>query len=91
MEIRAQVAYHFKIDPSIGRTMPEMITRTIAVGDEIITEKVSSAALSASDRSILLVEIDKQVREATRTARPAGSPAAPVADSEEDEDEMSAF
>lgn len=77
MEIRAQIAYHFKLDPAqlsaCAVRIPEMITRTISVGDELVTEKVASEIISPADRAALLREIDKQVREATRTARPAGS------------------
>lgn len=91
-ETRVQVAYHFKIDPAQltpGRVqLPEMITRTIAVGDAVIPEKVASAALSPADRAALLVEIENQVREATRTARPDGEP---VADPAPVEDEERAF
>lgn len=76
-EVRAQVAYHFKTDP--GKLapglvrLPEQITRTVSVGDEFITEKVSLDCLPAPDRAVLIAEIEKQTKEATRTAQPAGS------------------
>lgn len=96
MEVRAQIAYHFKIDPAklvpgLIR-IPEQITRTVSVGDELITEKVSSNCLSLMDQDAILAEIEKQTREATRTARPAGAaqPAEPAEASAEAE-EMSAF
>lgn len=74
-EIRVQVAYHFKLDPA-GLTpgavrIPEMITRTISVGEELITEKVASAALSLTDRAALVVEIEK-AGEGGHPHRPAG-------------------
>lgn len=92
-EKRVQVAYHFKIDPAQmipgAVRIPEQITRTVTVGEEFKTEKVSSACLSPADHAALVAEIDKQVQEATRTARPAGTAAsAPIADAAE---EMSAF
>lgn len=96
MEVRAQIAYHFKIDPAKLATglirIPEQITRTVSVGDELTTEKVSSNCLSLVDQDAILAEIEKQTREATRTARPAGSvqPAEPATVSAEAE-EMSAF
>jgi hypothetical protein len=73
-EIRVQVAYHFKVDPAklvpgIVR-LPEQIIRTVSAGDEFTTEKVSLDSLQESDRASLEAEIEKQVREATRTARP---------------------
>ncbi len=96
MEVRAQIAFHFKIDPAklvpgLAR-IPEQITRTVSVGDELTTEKVSADCLSPADRAAILVELEKQTREATRTARPAGSaqPAEPAQASAEAE-EMSAF
>jgi hypothetical protein len=95
MEVRAQISHHFKIDPAklapgLVR-IPEQITRTVSVGDELTTEKVSSECLSPDDRAAILAEIEKQTREATRTARPAGAaPAADPVDSVVD-DEMSAF
>ncbi len=76
-ETRVQIAYHFKFDPAqeiVGPVrIPEMISRTIAVGDEVIPEKVASNSIPESDRAALLVEMEKQVREATRKAKPAGS------------------
>lgn len=96
MEIRVQVAYHCKIDPTkqtlgaIG--LPEQITRTISVGDEFMTEKVSSNSLSLDDRAALIAFIEKEACEATRTAKPLGSltDGRPAAEASED-DEMSAF
>lgn len=88
--IRVQVAYHFQLDPAQltpgAVRIPEMITRTIAVGEEMKTEKVASDLLSPTDRAALVVEIEKQVKEATRTARPAGSPDTPDVVSEEEEE-----
>lgn len=90
-ETRAQVAYHFKFDPAketVGLVrLPEMITRTVAVGDEVVPEKVSSNTIPETDRAALLTEMEKQVVETTRTARPAGSTAA----AGDDKEEMSAF
>jgi len=97
MEIRAQVAYHFKIDPAKLTTtdperipLPEQITRTVSVGEELHTEKLSTIALPPADRSSLRKMIADQVKEATRTARPAGA-----ASVEEEpapaEEEVSAF
>ena len=87
-ETRVQIAYHFKFDPAqeiVGPVrIPEMITRTLSVADEIIPEKVASSSIPDADRTALLIEMEKQVREATRTARPAGS------DDQPDE-EISAF
>lgn len=96
METRVQVAYHFKIDPAQllpgSIRLPEQITRTITVGEEIIPAKVSIDCLPAADRAALMAEIDKQTREATRTARPAGSlPQAAAGGLESDDEEMSAF
>jgi hypothetical protein len=92
MEMRAQVAYHFKFDPAQlipgAVRLPEHITRTVTVGSELRTEKVSSACLPAADQGALLEEMEKQVQEATRTARPAGAAAETKS---EPEDEMSAF
>lgn len=100
-EIRVQVAYHFKIDPAQLTpgliSLPEQIIRTVSVGDDFSTEKVSGNCLSLEDRSRLQVEIDKQCVEATRTARPvvdgetvAETPAAGMAGSKA-QDEISAF
>jgi hypothetical protein len=94
MEIRVQIAHHFKIDPAklapgLVR-LPEQITRTVSVGEEFSTEKVSIDCLSAADRATLVAELEKQTREATRTARPAGSAPLPEA-AAESEDELSAF
>src|SRR3989304_1447530 len=76
-EKRVQVAYHFKIDPAQlmpgAVRIPETITRTIAVGDELKTEKVSSSCLSPSDRAALTAEINSQTVEANRVAQPADS------------------
>jgi hypothetical protein len=101
METRVQVAYHFKIDPAklIAVTdperiaLPEQITRTVSVGDEFDTEKVAAQSLSPWDRTALREAIAKLIPEATRTAKPIGSPSAPginVASAGDDE-ELSAF
>ncbi|WP_321367969.1 hypothetical protein [uncultured Desulfuromusa sp.] len=75
-ETRAQIAYHFKFDPAqeiVGPVrMPEMVSRTIAVGNEVIPEKVASSSIPEADRTALLIEMEKQVREATRKAKPVG-------------------
>lgn len=92
-EIRAQVAYHFKLDPATMTgpvRLPEQITRTVSVGEHLHTEKVASIALPVADRVDLLAEIEKQAREATRTAKPVGE-AAPAAGADPAEEEMSAF
>jgi len=90
-ETRAQIAYHFRFDPAKETPglvrLPEMITRTLSVGEEIVPEKVSSAVIPEADRAALLAEMENQVREANRTAKPAGG----SADAEADKDEMSAF
>ena len=95
MEIRAQVAYHFKIDPAKltpGRIqLPEQITRTISVGEELQTEKVSLLALSLADRAAITTELQKLTVEATRTARPAGTTTTPGADAAEEPEELNAF
>jgi hypothetical protein len=79
-EIRAQIAYHFKIDPAKLVTglvrIPEQITRTVSVGAELVTEKVSPDCLLPADRAAIISEIEKQVVEATRTAKPIGAAAA---------------
>lgn len=97
-EIRVQIAYHFKINPSDllpGQIrLPEQITRTVSVGEELITEKVATETLPSWDRETLHEQLDKQCREATRTARPAGSAPAATAENPADiqqEDEISAF
>lgn len=91
-EIRVQVAYHFKIDPAKQAPglvrIPEQITRTVAVGDEVRPEKVSPDSIPAADQAVILAELEKMVAEATRTARPAG--AAPLEDKPQAK-EMSAF
>jgi hypothetical protein len=93
MEIRVQIAYHWKADPANlipgAVRIPDMITRTIAVGDDFKTEKVSSACLTPTDRAALIAGLGKQTEEANRVAMPAGE-AAPVA-AVEASDEMSAF
>ncbi len=87
-ETRVQIAYHFKFDPAqqiVGPVqIPEMITRTIAVGSEIIPQKVTSSSIPEADRAALLVEMEKQVREATRTAKPAGAAGANVGQNNEE-------
>lgn len=96
-EIRVQVAYHFKTDPAkmtAGRVQfPEMITRTVSVGDEMVTEKVAVAALPAADRAVLVAEMEKQIREATRTAKPVGEGGKVAVDdaAPAEAEEMSAF
>ncbi len=76
-ETRVQIAYHFKFDPAqeiVGPVrLPEMVSRTIAVGYEIIPEKVASSSIPESDRAALLAEMERQVIEATRKAKPIGS------------------
>lgn len=95
MDIRVQAAYHFKIDPAKltpGRIqLPEQITRTVLVGEEMTTEKVSVLTLSAADRATIIAELEKQTREATRTARPAGSPEVSELPAEEPGEGISAF
>lgn len=95
MEIRVQAAYHFKIDPAKltpGRIqLPEQITRTVSVGEEMTTEKVSVLTLSAADRAAIIAELEKQTAEATRTARPAGSAPAFDPAAGRDVEELSAF
>lgn len=100
MESRAQVAYHFKIDPAKlipgAVRIPETITRTIVVGDELQTDKVSSSTLSPSDRAALIIEIEKLTSEANRVAKPAeeAPPAEttdPMATAAATDDEMTAF
>lgn len=94
MEIRVQVAYHFKIDPAKLAPglirIPEQITRTVTVGEEFFTEKVSNDCLSHADCAAIVSDLEKLTREATRTARPAGSALLPEAVAEEQE-ELSAF
>lgn len=94
MEVRVQIAHHFKIDPAKLAPglirLPEQITRTVSVGDEFTTEKVSLDSLSLSDRAALIAELEKQTREATRTARPAGSAPA-IEAAAADNEEISAF
>lgn len=95
MDIRVQAAYHFKIDPAKltpGRIqLPEQITRTVSVGEEMTTEKVSVLTLSVADRAAIIAELEKQTAEATRTARQAGSSSAQEMPAEESGEEMSAF
>jgi hypothetical protein len=97
METRVQVAYHFKIDPAKlvpGQIrLPEQIIRTVSVGDDLTTEKVSLESLSSWDRDALRDALEKQTCEATRTARPAGSAPAPTlgTDHKIEDDEISAF
>lgn len=92
-EKRIQVAYHFKVDPAQlvpgAIRIPEQIIRTVAIGDDFTTDKVSSACLSPEDHQALLAGIEKQVVDATRTARPAD--AAPIAEATTNDEEMSAF
>lgn len=94
-ETRVQVAYHFKTDPaqlvSGMIRLPEQIIRTTSAGDEFVTEKVGIESLSPWDRDALRERLDVLVREATRTAQPAGS--APPAENEPAgiDDEISAF
>lgn len=100
-ETRVQVAYHFKIDPAklvAGMDperipLPEQITRTVSVGDELTTEKVASMSLAPYDRSALRAAIAKQVPEATRTAKPIGDASAPESSikPENEDEEISAF
>jgi hypothetical protein len=96
-ETRVQIAYHFKIDPAqlvpgLVR-LPEQITRTVSVGDEFKTEKVSPDSMQETDRAALVAEIEKQCREATRTARPAGASEMKATDLPDEpvKDEISAF
>jgi hypothetical protein len=94
-EIRIQIAHHFKIDPAqlvpgLIR-LPEQITRTVSVGDEFSTEKVSLGSLPDADRIALIAEIEKQTREATRTAQPAGKASASSLTSGDVKEELSAF
>ncbi len=96
-EIRVQIAHHFKLDPAQltpgAVRLPEMITRTVSVGEEFVTEKVAFLALPSADRHVLVEAIEKQVREQTRTAQPVGAAtadavgaqhAAPASDVEEE-------
>lgn len=100
METRVQVAYHFKVDPAKlipgAVRLPETITRTVAVGDEMKTEKISSSVLSPTDRAALIAEIEKQTAEANRVARPAdeipeAAQTSAVAAASETEEGMNAF
>lgn len=96
-ETRVQIAYHFKTDPTQlvpgAVRIPEQIIRTVSIGETFTTEKVSVDCLSDCDRKALIAELDKQTREATRTAKPtatepAASEVTPAAASDE---EISAF
>jgi hypothetical protein len=96
MDIRIQVAYHFKLDPSkmakvadIEKIpLPEEITRTVSVGEDFTTEKIATSSLSPWDRRAIREALAPQIVEANRTAQPvADEPAA--ADSAEEE--ISAF
>lgn len=79
MEIRAQVAYHFKIDPAKltpgDIRLPKEIIRTVSVGEELFTEKTDCDALHRADCAALVELLDTVAREATRTAK-AVAPAA---------------
>lgn len=82
-EQRAQVAYHFKFDPAQlipgAVRLPETITRTIAIGEEIRPEKIPSSSLNPSDRAALVAEMEKLAAQANRVARPVDElPAEPV-------------
>ena len=96
-ETRVQIAYHFKVDPAQltpgAVRLPEMITRTVSVGDDFTTEKVALISLPPADRRTIAEELDKKVREATRTARAAGDSQGDdlSPESQDDKEEMSAF
>ena len=98
-ETRVQIAYHWKTDPAQlipgAIRIPDLITRTVAVGDEFMTEKVSSSVLTPADRAALMAEINKQTVEANRVALPAEEGASAQspgpAEASETEDEISAF
>jgi hypothetical protein len=94
-ETRVQIAYHFKIDPAQlvpgAIRLPEQITRTVSVGEEFTTEKVGTDSLPPHDRQALRDELEKQAREATRTARPAGAPPEEQTAAGNESEELSAF
>lgn len=108
MEIRAQVAYHFKLDPAKltpgSITLPQQLTRTVSVGEELFTEKVDRDILSHADCAALVEQLEIAAREANRTAKaiapaaakPAPEPAAEpekksILDIEPETEELSAF
>ena len=64
-DLRAQVVFHFKFDPSKMTAgipeIPDTIQKTVSVGDKIIAEKVSVNELPFTDRQIIEAEILAQM------------------------------
>jgi hypothetical protein len=75
-ETRVQVAFHFTFDPAKELAdIPDEITKTIAIGTELIAEKMPNCALSVNDKTKILLAMDKLVFEAQKKAKPAPKPA----------------
>ena len=72
-EVRVQVAFHFTFDPAKQlAALPEEITKTIAVGDKVTPEKVQSGkVIGDATRTAMLIEMEKLVLAAQKTAKPA--------------------
>ena len=86
-KIRVQVAIHFEFDPATQLAdIPEEITKTIAIGDELIASKVPASSISLADTTKIILEMDKQVFEAQKKAKPVKK-SAPVATAAEKEGE----
>lgn len=92
MELRAQVAYHFKFDPTQAAKLPDMITCTVSVGDEVRPEKVSYLAIGPKESAVLMELMKKAMVEATRTAKPVdATQAAIIAEEDGPNEEEEAF
>lgn len=79
-ETRVSYSLHFLTDPAkqvIGMIeIPGQITKTIAIGEKIITEKVDVASLPTEAIEQIKAEIGNLAIEQGRKARPVATPAA---------------
>ncbi len=70
-EIRIQIALHFKWDPAKDAlAIPEEITKTIAIGDEITPVKVPGALISGKTAELIRSKMTELQIKAKKTAKP---------------------
>ena len=71
-DVRVQVAFHFTFDPAKQLAeIPTEITKTLAVGDVLVPEKVASAIFAGPTKAKILDEMSKLVVKHQKKAKPA--------------------
>lgn len=84
-ETRVCVAIHFTFDPAKQLAeIPKELTKTIAVGDTIIPTKVGPEFIGGETKTAILLEMEKLVLKAQKTAKPAKKEAPKAKPAEEE-------